>query len=142
MSEERRASSGAALPPPLTLVPPVELSALPEPEIPVANQKVVAPPELRDRQTQRRRSNSVSGADEAVARAGATVTLVSGPVSLPTPAGIRRIDVVSAEQMAAVVMENIADADIFIGVAAVSDYRPANSAAACWAGRWRTIQTR
>jgi phosphopantothenoylcysteine decarboxylase/phosphopantothenate--cysteine ligase len=65
---------------------------------------------------------------EAATRAGASVTLVSGPVSLPAPAGTRRIDVVSAEQMAAAVMANLADCDIFIGVAAVSDYRPANSA--------------
>jgi len=61
---------------------------------------------------------------EQAAAAGARVTLVSGPVSLPTPEGVNRVDVSSAEEMLAAVMENIATADVFVGVAAVSDYRP------------------
>lgn len=65
----------------------------------------------------------------AAARAGADVTLVSGPVSLPTPAGVQRIDVRSALEMHAAVMARASAADIFIGVAAVADYRVANAAA-------------
>ena len=59
------------------------------------------------------------------AGAGAQVSLVSGPVHLPTPDRVRRTDVESAEQMLDAVMERVADTDIFIGVAAVADYRPA-----------------
>ena len=59
------------------------------------------------------------------AGAGAHVSLVSGPVNLPTPDRVRRTDVESAEQMLDAVMERVADTDIFIGVAAVADYRPA-----------------
>ncbi len=57
--------------------------------------------------------------------AGAEVTLVCGPVALPAPAGVRRIDVTSALQMHAAVMRNVDACNIFIGVAAVADYRPA-----------------
>ena len=64
-------------------------------------------------------------ATEAVA-AGARVTLISGPVALPTPDRVTRIDVVGAEEMLSATMERITDADVFIGVAAVADYRPAN----------------
>lgn len=61
---------------------------------------------------------------EAAAQAGAEVTLVAGPVSLATPAGVvQRIDVRSAAQMHAVVLA-AAQADIYIGAAAVGDYRP------------------
>lgn len=63
-------------------------------------------------------------ATEAAA-AGAQVSLVSGPVHLPTPDRVARTDVESAEQMLEAVMERVADTDIFIGVAAVADYRPA-----------------
>ena len=63
-------------------------------------------------------------ATEAAA-AGAQVSLVSGPVHLPTPERVGRTDVESAEQMLEAVMERVADTDIFIGVAAVADYRPA-----------------
>ena len=59
------------------------------------------------------------------AGAGAQVSLVSGPVHLPTPDRVRRTDVESAEQMLDAVMERVAETDIFIGVAAVADYRPA-----------------
>jgi phosphopantothenoylcysteine decarboxylase/phosphopantothenate--cysteine ligase len=61
----------------------------------------------------------------AAAEAGAAVTLISGPVSLATPAGVQRIDVESAADMYAAVMQAVTAADIFIGVAAVADYRPA-----------------
>lgn len=60
----------------------------------------------------------------AAHQAGAEVTLVSGPVGLPTPEGVTRIDVSSAAQMHQAVMENLEDTDIFIGCAAVADYRP------------------
>ena len=64
----------------------------------------------------------------AVARAaheaGAEVTLVCGPVSQPTPRGVTRIDVVSALEMHAAVMQRAATHDVFVGVAAVADYRP------------------
>ena len=59
------------------------------------------------------------------AAAGAQVSLVSGPVHLPTPDRVGRTDVESAEQMLEAVMARVADTDIFIGVAAVADYRPA-----------------
>jgi phosphopantothenoylcysteine decarboxylase/phosphopantothenate--cysteine ligase len=64
----------------------------------------------------------------AARQAGAGVTLVSGPVGLPVPQGVERIDVLSALDMHAVVMARAAAADIFIGVAAVADYRVANAA--------------
>jgi phosphopantothenoylcysteine decarboxylase/phosphopantothenate--cysteine ligase len=58
----------------------------------------------------------------AAAAAGARVTLVSGPVSLETPAGVRRIDVETAAQMADAVMTSL-PADAAILVAAVADWR-------------------
>jgi len=65
----------------------------------------------------------------AVARAavdsGANVTLVSGPTSLAAPAGVERIDVVSARDMFEAVKKRIAATDVFVSVAAVADYRPA-----------------
>ena len=57
------------------------------------------------------------------ARRGAEVTLVSGPVALPTPAGVGRIDVESAQDMHEEVMRLAPSSDLFIAVAAVSDYR-------------------
>ncbi len=57
--------------------------------------------------------------------AGASVTLVSGPVHLETPARVRRVDVTTAHEMKAAVEAELPDTDIFIGVAAVGDYRPA-----------------
>ena len=72
-----------------------------------------------------RSSGKMGFAVAAAARdAGARVTLVSGPVSLPTPAGLRRIDVETAAQMYAAVHGAIGDADIYIGAAAVADYTP------------------
>ncbi|HET7596962.1 MAG TPA: bifunctional phosphopantothenoylcysteine decarboxylase/phosphopantothenate--cysteine ligase CoaBC [Burkholderiales bacterium] len=63
----------------------------------------------------------------AAADAGARVTLVSGPTALAVPAGVARIDVVSAQQMFDAVNAQVARCDIFIAVAAVSDYRPART---------------
>lgn len=60
----------------------------------------------------------------AAAEAGAAVTLVAGPTSLATPAGVTRVDVTSAAQMADAVFARAADCDIFIAVAAVADYTP------------------
>ena len=59
----------------------------------------------------------------AAARRGADVVLVAGPVSLPTPAGVTRIDVRSAAQMRDAVLGAL-PADIYIGAAAVADYTP------------------
>ena len=59
----------------------------------------------------------------AAQEAGAAVTLVSGPVALPTPAGVSRIDVRTAEEMFAAVKQAAVASDVFISVAAVADYR-------------------
>jgi len=64
----------------------------------------------------------------AAARAGGRVTLVSGPVQLPTPPGVERIDVESARQMYDAVMQRAAGAHLFIATAAVADYRAAQRA--------------
>ncbi|MGH8529415.1 MAG: bifunctional phosphopantothenoylcysteine decarboxylase/phosphopantothenate--cysteine ligase CoaBC [Nevskiales bacterium] len=61
---------------------------------------------------------------EACAAAGAEVTLISGPVTLPTPAGVSRVDTESAEQMHAAVMARAAQSEVLIACAAVADYRP------------------
>lgn len=65
----------------------------------------------------------------AAVEAGATVTLISGPVALPTPAHVTRVDVESAAQMYEAVMSRVSQCDIFIGAAAVADYRPQHVAA-------------
>lgn len=65
-------------------------------------------------------------AAEAVA-AGARVTLISGPVSLPTPERCTRINVFSANDMLSAALQQAANCDVFISVAAVADYRPAMS---------------
>ena len=61
----------------------------------------------------------------AAREAGAQVTLVAGPVSLPTPRGVARIDVKSAQQMMAACEREADAADVFIATAAVADWRPA-----------------
>ena len=66
---------------------------------------------------------------DAFARQGAEVSLVSGPVSLPAPQAVTRIDVESAEEMLAAVTANVARTDIFVACAAVADYRPKQVAA-------------
>lgn len=60
----------------------------------------------------------------AAANMGAEVVLVSGPVALATPAGVTRVDVDSAEQMLQATLDNLSGAHLFIGAAAVADYRP------------------
>jgi phosphopantothenoylcysteine decarboxylase/phosphopantothenate--cysteine ligase len=61
---------------------------------------------------------------QAAAEAGATVTLVAGPTTLPTPANVERIDVQSAADMAKAVLDRVPSCDVFIAVAAVADYAP------------------
>lgn len=61
----------------------------------------------------------------AAAEAGAEVTLVAGPVHLPTPLGVRRIDVQSAQQMLEAVRPLAAQHQVFVATAAVADWRPA-----------------
>lgn len=65
----------------------------------------------------------LSIAEEARAH-GASVTLIAGPRVAASHSDIKRIDVVSAQQMQDAVMQNVAATDIFVGVAAVADYRP------------------
>ena len=60
----------------------------------------------------------------SAAAMGADVVLVAGPVQLPTPPGVRRVDVRSAAQMHAAVLARAADADVYVGAAAVADYTP------------------
>jgi len=59
-------------------------------------------------------------------RRGADVTLISGPVSLPVPAGVRFVGVSSASEMRDAVMEHIEEATVIIKAAAVADYRPSS----------------
>jgi phosphopantothenoylcysteine decarboxylase / phosphopantothenate---cysteine ligase len=63
---------------------------------------------------------------QAAAQRGAQVVLVAGPVHLPTPAGLTRIDVRSAAQMHAAVLSAL-PADVYIGAAAVADFAPAQA---------------
>jgi phosphopantothenoylcysteine decarboxylase/phosphopantothenate--cysteine ligase len=65
---------------------------------------------------------------QAARAAGAEVVLVSGPVTLTTPPGVRRVDVDSAADMLDAVLAEVAGADIFIATAAVADYRPQDPA--------------
>jgi phosphopantothenoylcysteine decarboxylase/phosphopantothenate--cysteine ligase len=62
----------------------------------------------------------------AAQEAGADVTLVAGPVHLPTPRGVRRIDVRSAQQMYDAVLPSAPLNDVFVATAAVADWRPAS----------------
>lgn len=64
---------------------------------------------------------------QAAARTGATVTLISGITALPVPAGVRRITIETAQEMDAAVAAET-DMDLFIGAAAVADYRVAEPA--------------
>ena len=61
---------------------------------------------------------------EVAQKMGANVTLISGPVNLPTPDNVHRIDVKSALQMHSASLESLNSCDIFIACAAVADYRP------------------
>ena len=58
------------------------------------------------------------------ARRGADVRLISGPTSLPTPQGVQRTDVITAEEMYHEVMQSCADCSVIIKAAAVSDFKP------------------
>lgn len=64
---------------------------------------------------------------EAARDAGAEVTLISGPVNLATPDRVKRIDVVSAQNMYDAAMNTLSQTDIFIATAAVADFRVENS---------------
>jgi phosphopantothenoylcysteine decarboxylase/phosphopantothenate--cysteine ligase len=66
---------------------------------------------------------------QACAEAGAAVTLVAGPTALPTPAGVARVDVRSAADMAEAVDSVVKACDVFIAVAAVADYTPTEARA-------------
>ncbi|OGI38824.1 MAG: phosphopantothenoylcysteine decarboxylase [Candidatus Muproteobacteria bacterium RBG_16_62_13] len=66
----------------------------------------------------------------AAMEAGAHVTLISGPTTLPDPDRVRTLRVTSAQDMHDAVHREIPGMDIFIGVAAVADYRPVNTAPA------------
>jgi len=62
----------------------------------------------------------------AAREAGAEVTLVAGPVHLPTPRGVRRVDVQTARQMYDAVVPHAANHSVFVATAAVADWRPAS----------------
>ena len=64
----------------------------------------------------------------AAAESGAIVTLLTGPVALPTPAGVTRVDVTSARQMHAAALAAAGAHDVFVATAAVADWRPADAA--------------
>ena len=64
----------------------------------------------------------------AAAEAGAQVTLVAGPVHLPTPRHVRRVDVQSAQQMFDAVLPLATRHQLFVATAAVADWRPVNAA--------------
>lgn len=69
----------------------------------------------------------------ALARRGASVTLVAGPVALETPDGVRRVDVVSARDMLSAVRREFRASDALVMSAAVADWRPTRKLA----GKWR-----
>lgn len=64
---------------------------------------------------------------EALIKKGADVTLISGPVAITPPYGVRLISVMSAEEMLNAVMKYVTDCQVFFSVAAVADYKPATS---------------
>lgn len=64
----------------------------------------------------------------AAREAGAEVTLIAGPVSLPTPRGVTRVDVKSASNMLSAATRHAQDATVFVATAAVADWRPAQAA--------------
>ncbi len=66
---------------------------------------------------------------EAAACRGAAVTLIAGPVHLPAPDGVTRIDVQTAEEMRKAVFDHLEDATVIVKSAAVADFRPANASA-------------
>lgn len=64
---------------------------------------------------------------QALSALGASVTLVSGPTALAVPAGVQRVDIETAQDMLHASLTAAAQADIFVGTAAVADYRPAQA---------------
>ncbi|MGA7749471.1 MAG: bifunctional phosphopantothenoylcysteine decarboxylase/phosphopantothenate--cysteine ligase CoaBC [Gallionella sp.] len=66
---------------------------------------------------------------QAALELGAKVVLISGPTALAKPQGVQQVDVQSAEQMFEAVKQHVGNCDIFIGVAAVADYRVAQPSA-------------
>ena len=114
------------------------VAALSSPPLPAAGRLrgrrvlITAGPTLEDIDPVRFVGNRSSGkmgfAVAAAARAeGAEVTLVAGPVALPTPDGVTRIDVRSALEMHRAVFAALPGQDVFIAAAAVADYRPAEA---------------
>ena len=93
--------------------------------------RMVEPSEVDDVRGITNKSSGLQGYEIARASrdAGADVTLVSGPVHLPTPFGVKRVDVTTAAEMLASVEEALKanGADVFIGVAAVADWRIATA---------------
>ena len=65
---------------------------------------------------------------QAARDAGAKVILISGPVNLDEPSGVKVVSITTAEQMFAATHEHIQGVDIFVAAAAVSDYRPETEA--------------
>ena len=91
---------------------------------------VTAGPTVEDLDPVRFVSNRSSGkmgyrVAEAARDRGASVVLVSGPTSLPSPAGVKTVPVRSAEEMQGAVAAHVGPATVVIAAAAVSDYRPA-----------------
>ncbi|HEV8112522.1 MAG TPA: phosphopantothenoylcysteine decarboxylase [Planctomycetota bacterium] len=79
----------------------------------------------------------------AAAAAGHAVTLIAGPVALPTPRGVRRIDVVSAREMFAATLRAFRAADALFMAAAVCDFRPSRRLAGKWRAKERAgVSTR
>lgn len=64
---------------------------------------------------------------QALAQLGASVTLISGPTNLPAPAGVQRVDVETAQEMLEAALKAAQSAQMFVGAAAVADYRPAKA---------------
>jgi len=103
-------------------------------ELPLAGKKalITAGPTREPLDPVRYLSNHSSGKQgfaiaQSLADLGADVTLVAGPVNLPTPLGVNRVNVETAQEMLGAV-ENALPSDVFISVAAVADWRPADRA--------------
>jgi len=113
---------------PLELVAALEASLLP-PRLTGRRLLVSAGPTYEDIDPVRFVGNRSSGKmgfalAAAAAAMGAEVTLVAGPVALPTPPGVRRIDVRSAQGLREAVLAALSGQDAYLGAAAVADYTP------------------
>ncbi|HSG51269.1 MAG TPA: bifunctional phosphopantothenoylcysteine decarboxylase/phosphopantothenate--cysteine ligase CoaBC [Rheinheimera sp.] len=118
---------------PLELVSAVEKHFLAEQQLNNIKVTITAGPTREAIDPVRYISNHSSGKmgfalAQAAAAMGADVTLISGPVNLATPAGVKRIDVISAQQMYDAAIAQAVQSTIFIGCAAVADYRVADIA--------------